>query len=85
MQCFRSGDLDGAEALLDQILAVNPGDAVAQNHLSFLAHGEQNLATGERRSNRVTIGPRVRSQQKAAALLDVLQNLSQHFHPETPT
>jgi hypothetical protein len=38
---------------------VDTGNAIVQNYIGLLAHGAQNLATGECRSHGIAVGPGV--------------------------
>jgi len=51
--------------------AINAGDSVVQNDIRLLAHFAQNLAAGERRSDGIAIGTRVRREHESFALSDL--------------
>ncbi len=57
---------------------INAGHTVAQNDVGLLAHCEQYLAAGQRRTDGIAIRPRMRCQHEPVALLDVLENLFHH-------
>ncbi len=60
--------------------AVDSGNAVVQHDVGLLAHGAQDLAAGEGRSDRIAIGTSVRRQHEAIALLDLLKHIPQKIH-----
>ena len=51
---------------------------IAQHNFRFFAHRAENLAAGQRRTDRIAIRPRMRRQQETVAPLDMFENFSQH-------
>jgi chromosome condensin MukBEF ATPase and DNA-binding subunit MukB len=49
-----------------------------QHDVRLLSHGPQNLAAGQRRSDRVAVRPRVRREHEPFTLLDLMENVPQH-------
>src|SRR4051794_9770720 len=57
---------------------VNSRHPIAQNNISILAHGTQNLTKGQSRADSIAVWPRMRGQDKPVVPLDMLKYILQH-------
>ena len=53
-------------AIGERKVLINPRDAIVHDDLRILAHDAQNLSTGKRRADAVSVGPRVRGHDETA-------------------
>ncbi len=54
---------------------VDARDAIVQHNIGMLAHRAQNLAAGQRRSDRIAVGTGVRGQHESLVLSDLPENI----------
>src|SRR5258708_15029590 len=74
-----AGNAIGLQYLIgERQRAIDSRYAVVQHHVGLLPHGAQDLATRQRRTNRIAIGACVRGQHESISLLDLLENILQH-------
>src|SRR5271166_2544485 len=57
---------------------INAGNAIAEHDIRLLAHAAENLAAGQRRSDGVTIGPRMRGEDKLLSSPYLIEDFFEH-------